>query len=109
MTGPRRRVLVRDVLQVVLGPWPMSPWLILVIAMIVVHVTNLARFAGDGLLVSTNLSGAPTSVATGAAYALSVWASATRAGDRATRPGSMVVPAAGCAAEPSSRGCRIYR
>ena len=62
MTASRRHVLVRDVLQVVLGPWPMSPWLILVIVMIVVHVTNLARFAGDGPLVPTNLSGAPASV-----------------------------------------------
>ncbi|MFY9231566.1 MAG: hypothetical protein WAO50_06595, partial [Candidatus Nanopelagicales bacterium] len=77
--------------------------------MIVVHVTNLARFAGDGPLVPTNLSGAPASVATGAAFALSVWANATRAGDRATRPGSTVVPAAGCAAEPSSRGWCIDR
>ncbi|MCF8528220.1 MAG: hypothetical protein K9G24_10555 [Candidatus Nanopelagicales bacterium] len=66
---------MRDVLQVVLGPWPMSPWLILVMVMIVVHVTNLARFAGDGPLVPTNLSGAPASVATGAAFALTVWAS----------------------------------
>jgi hypothetical protein len=75
MTASRRSVLVRDVLQVVLGPWSMSPWLLLVIVMIVVHVTNLARFAGDGPLVPTNLSGAPASVATGAAFALTVWAS----------------------------------
>jgi len=71
----RFRKLATEVLQVVFGPWHMSPWLTFVSFVLVTHLSTIGRFSGNLPTVDTNLSGAPASLLTGAAFAVPVWLS----------------------------------